>query len=771
MLQLRFAVRRKRTYLYLLVAGALLGALALTNTPSRVASASGARLLNDDQDASASAIPVIAPGSAYRQTNFVSDVPGIAFIEDPLLVNPWGISMTATSPFWVANAGTSTSTLYRGDVGGIVFFKQPGMPSITIPGGPPSGLPTGTVANPTATDFVLPGACATPPCGANFIFASITGNIVGWDPNAPAAGSTTGVIAAHPPNVPPGIPNVYTGLAIGNNGSGNFLYAANFSVGRIDVFNSSYALQPTASFPFADPTIPTTPGNTYHPHNIQAIGGSLYVAYAKVGAGGLDEEGVGNGFVRRFNMNGVRDLTFGINNGPLNSPWGITLAPATFGIFGGALLVGNFGEGNPSIHAFNPTTGAFLGTLQDEGGNGIEIDELWAIVFGNGGSGGDPNTLYFAAGIAEEQHGLFGSLKPTTASATSLVEFSSDDYTIGEGNSSIQITVTRSGNVSGSASVNYATFDETAPTGHATQKNDYEIAVGKVNFAPGETSKTFKVILVDDKIDENDEAIDLALSNPTGAGLGSQNMAKLTITDNDTGAAATNPIDDTAFFVRQHYLDFLGREPDTAGFNAWVNVLNNCAAGNTACDRVTVSRSFFESPEFQNRGYFIIRVYLAAYGRNPLYGEFMGDLSNLSGATSEETNALRAGFTGVFLSRNEAVATLSALTNAQYVDRLIANSGVANANRDALVASLNAAQKTRAQVLQEIVDSFQFVNDTPTFSRAYILAQYFGYLRRNPDTTGYNMWLDYLTAHPRDFRTMVNGFVNSNEYRARFGTP
>ncbi|HEY0097381.1 MAG TPA: TIGR03118 family protein [Pyrinomonadaceae bacterium] len=758
--QLRFAVRRQRTCLYLLVAAALFGALALTGTPPRVASATGAHLLKDDQDASAAAIPVIAPGSAYRQTNFVSDVPGIAFIEDPLLVNPWGISLTASSPFWVANTGTSTSTLYRGDVGGVVFFKNAGLAGITIPG----GLPTGTVANPTAADFVVPGACAAAPCGANFIFASITGNIVGWDPNAPAAGSITGVIAASHPG------HVYTGLAIGNNGAGNFLYAPDFANGRIDVFNNAYALQPAASFPFADPTIPTTPGNRYHPYNVQAVGSSLYVTYAKVGAGGLDEEGIGNGFVRRFNLNGVRDLTFGINNGPLNSPWGIVVAPASFGIFGGALLVGNFGAGNPSIHAFNPTTGAFLGTIQDEGGHGIVIDELWAIVFGNGGNGGDPNTLYFAAGIAKEEHGLFGSLKPTTASATSLVEFSSSDYAIGEGNSSIQITVTRSGNVSGSATVNYATFDESRP-GHANQKTDYEIAVGAVSFAPGETSKTFKVILVDDKFDENDETIDLALSNPTGTGvgLGSVNRSKLLITDNDTGAAATNPIDETAFFVRQHYLDFLGREPDAGGFNAWVNVLNGCAVGNTACDRVTVSRSFFESPEFQSRGYFIIRAYLAAYGRNPLYGEFMGDLSRLSGATAEETNALRAGFTATFVTRNEFVATLGALTNAQYVDRLIANSGVANANRNALVASLDALQKTRAQVLQEIVDSFQFVNDTPTFSRAYILAQYFGYLRRNPDQAGYNMWLNYLMANPRDFRTMVHGFVNSNEYRSRFG--
>lgn len=476
-------------------------------------------------------IPVIAPGSAYRQTNLVSDIPGLAPVQDPLLVNPWGISFTASSPFWVANNGTSTSTLYRGDVGGSPLVPNPGMRSITIPG----QRPTGTVANPTATDFVLPGACASPPCGANFLFASLTGNITGWDPNAPAAGSTTAVIAASQPG------HVYTGLAIANNGSGNFLYAADFANGKIDVFNASFALQPAASFPFADPTIPTTAGNTFHPHNIQTIGGSIYVAYAKVGPGGLDQEGIGNGFVRRFNTNGVRDLTFGINNGPLNSPWGLVIAPASFGIFGGALLVGNFGEGNPSIHAFNPTTGAFLGTLQNEGGEGIEIDELWALAFGNGGNGGDVNTLYFTAGTAEEEHGLFGKLQPTTASATSLIQFSTDDFTISEGVGHIDVTITRAGDASGTATVNFNTFDESQP-GHASQKSDYEIALGKVTFAPGETSKTVRILIVNDVFVEGDETINLALSNPTGAGvgLGSPNVTELKITDNE--AAPPTPI-------------------------------------------------------------------------------------------------------------------------------------------------------------------------------------------------------------------------------------
>ncbi len=633
-------------------------------------------------------IPVIAPGSAYRQTNLISDVPGLAPVQDPILVNPWGISLTASSPFWVANNGTSTAQLITGDVAGAPVTLNASPQTITIPG----GLPTGTVANPVATEFVLPGACASAPCGANFLFASETGNIVGWDPNAPAAGSTTGVIAASHPG------HVYKGLAIANNGVANFLYAADFANGKIDVYNTAFALQPAASFPFADPTIPTTPGNTYYPFNIQAIGASLYVMYAKVGPGGEDEEGVGNGFVRRFNANGVRDLTFGINNGALNSPWGAVVAPASFGIFGGALLIGNFGEGNPSIHAYNPTTGAFLGTLQNEAGDGIVIDELWAIVFGNGGAGGDVNTLYFTAGIGEEEHGLFGKLNPTTASATSLIQFSTDEYAINEGTGHIDITVTRAGDASGSATINYNTFDESV-AGHASQKSDYEIAAGRLSFAPGETSKTFTILTVNDTFVEGDEIIDLMLSNPTGAGvgLGSPNVAQLTIVDNDVAPPVTNPIDGNSFFVRQHYLDFLNREPDAAGLAFWISLITSCG-GDAACiqrQRVIVSAAFFLSIEFQRTGYLAYLTHRSAFGPNA----FLGPTPVLYGNFERDTQALQKGYSfgqagadaileankeayfNEFVTRPEFVKKYpSTLTNEQYVDNLLASAGLSPSN-------------------------------------------------------------------------------------------
>jgi uncharacterized protein (TIGR03118 family) len=546
---------------------------------------------------------------------------------------------------------------------------------------------------------VLPGPCAAAPCGANFLFASITGNITGWDPNAPAAGSTTAVIGASQPG------HVYTGLAYANNGVANFIYAADFANGTIDVFNTAFALQPAASFPFADPTIPTAPGNTFHPFNIQNIGGSLYVAYAKVGAGGLDEEGVGNGFVRKFNADGVRDLTFGINNGALNSPWGITVAPASFGIFGGALLVGNFGQGNPSIHAYNPTTGAFLGTLQDESGNGIVIDELWDLKFGNGGAGGDVDTLYFAAGIGKEEHGLFGKLNPTTASATSLIQLSSDDYAISEGSGHIDITVTRSGDVSNSATINYATFDESQPD-RASQKSDYQIALGTLRFEPGETSETFRVLLVDDNFDEgSEELLEVFLSNPTGAGagLGTPNSAEIAILDNDVGAPTSNRIDEAQFFVRQHYLDFLNREPDAAGLAFWTNQITACGA-DAACieqQRVLVSAAFFLSIEFQETGLLALLANQAAFGTRPLYGQFMRDVQALqkdfifgTPGALETLEANKQQYFNDFVTRPEFVDKYpSTLTNEQYVDALLASAGLSPSEVRLFVVEMTNGQE------------------------------------------------------------------------------
>ena len=517
MLKTCLVANRARIFAGLILAGLLTVALLPSQYSAPVTAQQGTVISPN--------IVVIPPGSAYRQTNLISDLGGLAFIQDPLLVNPWGIAATATSPFWVANNGTSTTQLLRGDVSGSPFTLNASPQTITIPGGPP----TGTVANTGgATDFVVTSGGASGK--AAFLFASLTGNITGWNPNVPAAGSTTAVLGgvAHPGHV-------YTGLAIGSNAGGFRLYAADFANGLIDVFDPTFALT-TVSGGFIDPTIPQVAGNTYHPHNIQAIGTSLYVTYAKVGVDGFAENGPGKGYVRRFNTDGVRDLTFGIDNGPLNAPWGVVIAPASFGLYGSALLVGNFSDAG-LINAYNATNGALLGTLVNEAGQNIGIDGLWALTFGNGGNGGDPGTLYFTAGIAREEHGLFGSLKPTTASATSLVQFSTDEFIIGEGSGHIDITVTRAGDASGTATVNVSTYDQSL-AGHASQKSDYEIALAKVTFNPGETSKTVRILIVNDNFAEGDETINLALSNPTGAGvgIGSPTYATVRIIDDDVVA-------------------------------------------------------------------------------------------------------------------------------------------------------------------------------------------------------------------------------------------
>ena len=329
--------------------------------------------------------------NVYVQHNLVSDVPGMADITDPNLVDPWGMSFSTGSPFWVSNHGKGNTTLYNdSSTGGITITAL----VVTIPSGskgPAVSVPTGQVQNNT-TGFVLPGGKA-----ASFIFATEDGTISAWN-----AGAASTVMID---NSPAG--TVYKGLAIGNGSAGPLLYAANFSYGTIDVVNTNFQLTSVAGG-FIDPNLP--PG--YAPFNIWNINGSLYVTYAVQNAAkNEDVQAVGNGVVDVFDLNGnlLQRLTSG---GPLDSPWGVAVAPANWGAFGGAVLVGNFGNGQ--VNAFNAKTGALLGALQGSNGTPISIQGLWAIEFGNGSSGGDKNFLYFTAGIFVNgvQHGLLGSLAP-----------------------------------------------------------------------------------------------------------------------------------------------------------------------------------------------------------------------------------------------------------------------------------------------------------------------------------------------------------------------
>ncbi|HYX42997.1 MAG TPA: Calx-beta domain-containing protein, partial [Pyrinomonadaceae bacterium] len=281
--------------------------------------------------------------------------------------------------------------------------------------------------------------------------------------------------------------------------------------------------------------------------------------------------------------------------------------------------------------------------------------------------------------------------------APSTVQFSAPNFNFSEGAGDAAITVTRTGDTSQPASVVYATVDNPAAVrcddtqtmpGVAFARCDYATTIDTLTFAPGETTKTFNIPLIDDAFVEGAETIALKLSEPAGATLGAQTTATLTIIDNDTAASAPNPIlaSDNAglsFFVRQQYLDFLSREPDTAGFNAWLGVLNNCSDlnNNPSCDRLLVSQSFFGSPEFQLKGFFVYKFYKVSFNRLPAYDEIITDMRSVTGQTSAEVFAKRAALTDAWVERPEFVALYpNTLTDAQFVQTLLARYNLTTIN-------------------------------------------------------------------------------------------
>jgi uncharacterized protein (TIGR03118 family) len=335
-----------------------------------------------------------APPAGYQQTNLVSDVPGLAAVTDPNLVNAWGMAFNSTSPIWVSDNGTGVATLYAGN-------GTPNSLVVTIP--PPTGgagpsAPTGQVFNGGPGFEVDPGHAAV------FIFVTEDGTISGWNPAVdttvpPATPSTHAILKVDRS----AIGAIYKGVAL--NSTKDRLYAANFRYGTIEVFDATWKLIDSIT----DPTVP--PG--FAPFNIQSLGGKLYVTFAKQDDDREDDvAGPGNGFVDILDpaTNTFTRLISGHpGNAPLDSPWGLAIAPSGFGEFGGALLVGNFGDG--TIQAFDPGTGALLGQLRHAHGGPIKIDGLWALAFGIGGNNGPPTALFFTAGPKDEKHGLFGKLE------------------------------------------------------------------------------------------------------------------------------------------------------------------------------------------------------------------------------------------------------------------------------------------------------------------------------------------------------------------------
>jgi uncharacterized repeat protein (TIGR01451 family) len=453
-------------------------------------------------------------------------------------------------------------------------------------------------------------------------------------------------------------------------------------------------------------------------------------------------------------------------------------------------------EGNSGTTAFN-----FTVTLSAASGQTVTVSYATAngtatspgdyqatsgvLTFNSGETTKTITVLVNGDGTAETDETFFVNLSNAAGAAISdnqgqgtilsddlsLAQFSSSSYNVAEDGLHAVVKVNRSGNLSQPSTVDYATSDSAGLTncsvanGIASSRCDYAVSVGTLRFAANEASKTISIPIVNDVYVEGPESFTITLSNPTGGDLGSPSIATITIDDNDNGGAP-NPIDDNAFFVRQLYIDFLGREPDPPGLRGWLAILNNCPVDDTSCDRVHVAEGFARGDEFGERGYFIYRAYRAALGRKPGYAEFIPDMAKVSGfLTAQELEANKRAFLNEFVTRTELRGRYDALDNTGYVNELEKTALVALPNKQALIDDLNAGRKTRAEVLRAVMETTEVY--AKHFNEAFVVMEYFGFLRRDPDAL-YQNWIDQFN-HSNSYRLVINGFINSTEYRQRFG--
>ncbi|HEV7858320.1 MAG TPA: aryl-sulfate sulfotransferase [Pyrinomonadaceae bacterium] len=358
---------------------------------------------------------------------------------------------------------------------------------------------------------------------------------------------------------------------------------------------------------------------------------------------------------------------------------------------------------------------------------------------------------------------------------TPSVQFSSPTYSFSEEAGSAQITVTRSGDVSQAATVDYRMSD-----GTASQKTDYTINSGILSFSAGEVSKTLNILLTNNAYPDGNRTVNLNLSNPQGAGitLGALNTALLIITDDDAAQPTTNPVDDAQFFVHQLYADFLNRAPDNGGLNYWTNEINKCGSDAQCIHdrRVAVADAFFFEPEFQRTGAFIYRLYKAALGPNPTYAQFVSYRGLV--VSGPDLDQSRADFTLNFVRsaafQEEYPQTLTA---DQFVDRMLLvvrnySHLDLSSQRDTLLGLYDGTDNGRAAVLRQVAESQPFID--AEYNRSFVLMEYFGYLRRDPEQGGFDFWLGQVNKFPlRDVgiqHAMACSFITSAEYQNRFST-
>ena len=347
------------------------------------------------------ALSAITPGAlaqsnSYKQTNLTSDTAGVAANVDPNLVNPWGIAFFPNNPFWIADNNSGFTTLYNASGMNVGSFPVPAAAANTG-----QSTPTGIVANIAGTGFAVNGKPGL------FIFDSEDGAITSWNGSDPVTIKVDNSRAGA----------VYKGLALITNAGGAFLLAANFNSGAVEVYDNLFSVAHLAGT-FTDPNLPSG----FAPFGIHVINSQVLVTYAMQDQAKHDPvHQAGAGYVDLFDVNG-NFLQRLVSQGNLNAPWGATIPPAGFGAFGGKLLIGNFGDG--TINAFDPTAGTFIDQVKDSSGAVITNASLWDMVFGGGGTSGDPNTLYITAGLSNEQHGLFAAITANASTPPATADFS-----------------------------------------------------------------------------------------------------------------------------------------------------------------------------------------------------------------------------------------------------------------------------------------------------------------------------------------------------------